>query len=177
VTPLLQFDLSKAFWVQNMLSNFCYYRWKDVYPIVRIKIDSIHRDFLQQVATMDERALKIYQNQGKQEAVKAVTSFSESAGIELHRVWMDFYGELFVRFRDFYTIVKKNDEPVCGCEAKEPGMTDVVKERIIRETGNHYRVAEETAVPVLHGESKHAKEQGHTVLTQESTITPLLVSS
>jgi dipeptidase len=38
VTPLLKFDLSKAFWVQNMVSNFCYYRWKDVYPIVRFKM-------------------------------------------------------------------------------------------------------------------------------------------
>ena len=96
-----------------------------------------------------------------------ITSFSENVGNELHQVWMDFYGELFVRFRDFYTIVKKKDEPVCGCEAKEPGLSNATKERIVRETGDHYRVAEKSATPVLHGESK---QQGYTILTQEYTI-------
>ena len=39
--PLLQFDTNKAFWVQNMVSNFCYFRWQDAYPVVREKIDKV----------------------------------------------------------------------------------------------------------------------------------------
>jgi hypothetical protein len=50
------------------------YRSKDVYPILKNKIDSIHRDVLQQVASIDGTSLQINQKQGKQEAVKAVTS-------------------------------------------------------------------------------------------------------
>lgn len=41
VAPLLQFDTNKAFWVQNMVSNFCYFRWQDAYPVVREKIDTV----------------------------------------------------------------------------------------------------------------------------------------
>ena len=39
--PLLQFTTDKAFWVQNMVSNFCYFRWQDAYPVVREKIDTV----------------------------------------------------------------------------------------------------------------------------------------
>jgi hypothetical protein len=35
-------------------------------------------------------------------------------------------------------MVKKYDDPVCGCEDKEPGMKDAVKERIMPGTGSHY---------------------------------------
>ena len=28
--PMLNFNLKKAFWVQNMVSNLCYWRWKDI---------------------------------------------------------------------------------------------------------------------------------------------------
>ena len=52
-------------------------------------------------------------------------------------------GELFVRFRDFYTIIPKQDEPVCNCEAREPGMSKATKQRIVQETGDHYKVLEE----------------------------------
>jgi hypothetical protein len=57
-----------------VLSSYCYYRWKDAYPIKRIKINSIQRDFLHLV---------------------------------------------------------RNDDAVCCCEPKEPGMMDAVKERIM----------------------------------------------
>jgi hypothetical protein len=94
--------------------------------------------------------MKIYQKHDKQEAVKSVTSFSETAGIEVHRLWIDLFGELFRRSRDFYTNFEKGkegDEPVC--EASEPGMTAAVKESIVQGTDNHCRVAEKSAVPVV----------------------------
>jgi hypothetical protein len=61
-------------------------------------------------------------------------------GRALHGKWLQFYGELFVRFRDYYTIVEQPGEPVCGCRAQEPGMSAQVQDRIVRETGDRYRV-------------------------------------
>jgi len=154
VTPLMKFDLKKAFWVQNMLSNFCYYRYKDVYPIVRRRIDGIQRNFEEKVAALDVQALQVHNKTGVKEAVEMVTRFGVEVGMILHEEWMQLYGELFVQFRDFYTITRKKEEPGCGCQAKEPGLSDVMKKRIVDETGSHYQVVDkEDAVPVLHGEN------------------------
>jgi dipeptidase len=174
VTPLMKFDMNKAFWVQNMVSNFCYYRWRDVYPIVRRKIDGIQRNFEQKIKVLDTQAMKVYKEAGAKEAVELVTRFGVEVGSILHEDWVLFYGELFVQFRDFYTITKKANEPVCGCQAKEPGLSDAVKKRIVEETGEHYRVEEkEGVIPVLHGESgnHHLKiEQEMLPATQTSSL-------
>ncbi|KAL7555908.1 hypothetical protein ACA910_010856 [Epithemia clementina (nom. ined.)] len=145
LAPLLQFDLTKAFWVQNMVSNFAYSRWKDVYPQVRHKIQTIQRRFESMVAATDQRALELYQSSGDEinglnEAVECVTKFSVVASNQLHQQWLAFYGELFVQFRDMYTIVPKPEDPACGCEISEPGLSEETKRRIVTETGDHYKV-------------------------------------
>lgn len=154
ISPLLKLDLTKAFWVQNMVSNFAYYRWKDVYPVLRQKIDDLQADLVQKVAIVDEQAMKAYDEDSVEAAVEYVTLFGWNTGNTVHNLWMEFYGELFVRFRDFYNIVAKEGDPLCGCEAKETGLSEAMKKRIVDETGDHYRVViDENAVPTLRGES------------------------
>jgi Peptidase family C69 len=143
LSPILRLDMGKAFWIQNMVSNFCYFRYKDVYPILRAKIDVIQKEFEQLLAVADERALRVYQENGAVQAVAFVTLFSVNAGSSLQSTWTNFYGELFVRFRDYYTIVPKKDESVCGCEARESGLTETMKQRIVDATGSHYEVLED----------------------------------
>lgn len=153
VSPLLKLDLTKAFWVQNMVSNLAYYRWKDIYPILRQKIDQLQSELAQKVAIADERAMTAYDEDGVDAAVSYVTSFSYDVGNTVHQLWMDFYGELFVQFRDFYTIVPKEGDALCGCEAKEPGLSEIAKKRIVEETGDHYKVVkDDKAVPILRGD-------------------------
>jgi dipeptidase len=95
-SPLLDFDLGKAFWVQNMVSNFAYYRWSDVYPVLRQRIDSIQQDFMAKVTMADERALELYKDgssaQDVENAIQFVTQFSVNAGNKLHQDWIQFYG-------------------------------------------------------------------------------------
>jgi dipeptidase len=102
LTPLLQFDLGKAFWVQNMVSNFAYFRWSDVYPMVRQKIDAIQNDFMAQVAMADQRALELYKDGSSQQDVEKViafvTQFSVNAGNQLHQDWMQFYGKYYTHW-------------------------------------------------------------------------------
>jgi dipeptidase len=140
VEPILKFDLTKAFWVQNMVSNFAYFRWNDIYPVVRRKIEALQLDFEKKVSMVDQRAVELYNEKGVDEAVKYLTLFSVNAGNKLHEMWFEFYGELFVTFRDFYTILAKENSPGCGCQAIEPGLSSETKARVVKETGNHYKV-------------------------------------
>jgi dipeptidase len=143
VTPLLTFDLDKAFWVQNMVSNFAYYRWMDMYPVLQNKLRQVHEYHAAQLYGADQAAMFLYDNDGVDTAIEYVTQFGYDAGIALHEDWKRFYGELFVRFRDLYDIVPKPNEPVCNCEAKEPGMSEAVKKRIVDETGDRYKVIQQ----------------------------------
>lgn len=123
--------------------------------MLRAKLDEVQTFYEDEVAAADEKAMEMYNALGPSEAIESVTFFSTWAQNELHKTWMDFYGELFVRFRDFYTIVPKEGEPVCGCEAIEVGLSETTKERIVQETGDRYKVAESTdkEKQVLHGEA------------------------
>lgn len=143
--PVFQFDLNKAFWAQNMVSNFCYYRWQDAYPVVRDRIDKMQRSLKVHVDNLDEQILKMYKEEGADAAVEFVTEFSVNTANIIHKEWLDFYGELFVRFRDFHVITPKEGEPSCGCDAKEPGLAEAAKKRIIDETGSHYEVHSTTS--------------------------------
>jgi dipeptidase len=157
VTPLMEFDLSKAFWVQNMVSNLCYSRWSDIYPVVRTRIDALQAGLMQLTARADETALGVYRDKSPEEAVAYVTQFGCNIGMTLHRKWLRFYGELFVRFRDYYTIVPREGEPVCGCQAQQPGMSDAVKYRIVHETGSRYEVRDPLSSASESGEEKGAR--------------------
>mmetsp|Transcript_487 Transcript_487/g.833 ORF Transcript_487/g.833 Transcript_487/m.833 type:complete len:641 (+) Transcript_487:103-2025(+) len=146
--PLLKFDLSKAFWVQNMVSNLVYTRWSDSYPIVREKIDMIQKSFEDELYFLDEQILAHYDHGGKnvEEILRLATSFSVQAGDRLHKEWMMFYGELFARFRDFYTVEKDPSDPVCNCKVKEHEISDDWKERIVKETGDKYQCNDDDSV-------------------------------
>lgn len=126
--------------VQNLVSNFAYFRWHDAYPFVRKRIDAIHSDFQTDVQKMDEKALAVYHDDSAAAAVKLVTQFSVDAGQQLHEEWLTFFGELFVRFRDFSTIVPDAEDSRCGCSVQQPGLTDANKRRIVMETGTHYEM-------------------------------------
>ncbi|GKY99115.1 hypothetical protein MPSEU_000867000 [Mayamaea pseudoterrestris] len=140
ISPLLQFDMSKAFWVQNMVSNFVYSRWSDAYPVLRQRLQQSVKDFMRRLEISDIKVQAAFETGGIKKAVQQMTKFSVESGNVMHSDWKNFYGELFVRFRDFYTIEQFENEPVCGCVAKEPGMSDDVKRRIVTETCSHYRV-------------------------------------
>jgi dipeptidase len=143
--PILEFDMSKAFWIQNMVANFAYTRWSDVYPVLRNKIDDIHKGFVDHIKKVDEDALELYFSEGIEASIELVTQHGVSAGDKMQADWIQFYGELFARFRDFFTIVPNSDNLDCGCEIVAGGIPETWKNRIIEETGDHYKMIDTDA--------------------------------
>jgi hypothetical protein len=144
---IFNFDLDKAFWVQNLLSNFAYSRWKDAYPMIRKKIDEVQERIMGQVEQLDEKALAVYQDSGPIASVEMLTNFSVTAGESLHKEWTAFFGEVFTRFRDFSVIIP-NEADSRGFTVGSPGLSDETKRRVVMETGTHYEV------PVLGEETR-----------------------
>jgi hypothetical protein len=129
-----------------MVSNLAYWRWNDAYPVVRKRIDEIHAKFADQVKEVDNTAVAVYHNNSPAAAVEILTEFSVLAGEKLHKDWLDFYGELFARFRDFSTIVPNAEDTRCGCTVLQPGLSEADKRRIVMETGTHYQVPETSVI-------------------------------
>ena len=77
------------------VSNFCYWRWNEAYPVVRKRIDDIHAEYVEQVKLVDEIALKLYKANSTDAAIDYITQYTVNAGTKLHEAWLDFYGELF----------------------------------------------------------------------------------
>lgn len=142
--PMMNLDLTKAFWVQNMVSNLVYWRWNDAYPIARKKIDEIYFDHLRKIRATDITAEAIYRSD-PDAAIDYATKVSVKMAESLHHKWMKFYGDLFVRFRDYSTIVADKDDTRCGCQVQEPGISESMKKRIVMETGTHYEVIDNSS--------------------------------
>lgn len=165
-SPLLKFDLSKAFWVQNMVSNLVYSRWSQAYPLLREKLQIIHDSFQDEVHYLDEQMLAAYDNGDANEVLKLATAFSVGSGDRLHREWMDYYGEIFARLRDYFVIEEDATDPICNCKVKEVGIPDEWKRRIVEETGSKYECIGDDSVPDLAAMKKLRGSANEKIKTQ-----------
>lgn len=132
--PLVTLDTTKAFWVQNMVSNFVYYHYKDAYPVLKRELDYVQKVFTIKLALMDEEALSLYKNGDIEEAIRKVTDFGVHAGDTMHAHWLHFYGILFVRLHDYVIMSHKEDNAGCGCTTIYSPYDDEWKERIVAES-------------------------------------------
>ena len=146
-SSILQFDLTKAFWVQNMVSNLAYSRWSDAYPLLQQKLQTIQASFQDEVQLLDEQMLAEHDNGNNEEVVRLATAFSVGSGDRLHKEWMSYYGEMFARLRDYFIIEKDPTDPICNCQIKENGFSDEWKKRIVEETGAKYKCVDDDDVP------------------------------
>ena len=143
--PVLKFDLTKAFWIQNMVSNLAYSQWNSIYPKIHARKMNIIQQFQQEVHQKDAEALKLLDKNKennhesmKNAMIQIVSEFSRMAGDRLHQEWTEFYGELFVAHRDFSNITPKEDNPLCNCEVTLSPYSTKWENRIIQDTGKHY---------------------------------------
>jgi hypothetical protein len=167
--PLLQFDMTKAFWIQNMVSNLAYSRWSDIYPIVKQKMLSVHEGFADNIVVVDRNALQLLNDtQNMTAVINYLSLYTVNAGNTMQKLWTEFYGELFVQFRDYYNIVPSQSDPSCGCSAIEPGLSDTMKRRIVDETGDHYRVIETAKLVSRTVRQPKGQKLDYTVLSGEN---------
>lgn len=89
--------------------------------MLKSKLDEVHDKFEKEIAKVDEEALKVYNNYGdskedaKEIIVYMLTTYSVAAGDELHKIWSNFFGYLFTRFRDMIIMEEDESRKNCGC--------------------------------------------------------------
>lgn len=145
-TPMMKFDMQSAFYVFNLVANWAYSRWDLMYPEVLKAIQAKENKFFADINELDNKVLELLGDNAEEkmpEAIKMVTDYSVSAGNQLVREWADFFGELFVKYRDGYIVTPNSDAKACGCDAASAGYPDAWYDRIATENGAHFAVPAE----------------------------------
>eukprot|EP01064_Diplonema_japonicum_P018612 TRINITY_DN27305_c0_g1_i1.p1 TRINITY_DN27305_c0_g1~~TRINITY_DN27305_c0_g1_i1.p1 ORF type:complete len:566 (+),score=160.31 TRINITY_DN27305_c0_g1_i1:45-1742(+) len=138
-----EFVLRSAFWSFNLVANFAYFRWDPVFPAVQKKIVELESRYMTELAAMDSTLLNYIKNGQTEQAISAMTQFTISTGDGLVDEWVQFWMNLFVKYRDGFVTtpvapVHPQDRPVPNCA--EPGFDDAWRKRIVDEAGSKYIV-------------------------------------
>lgn len=135
--PLMKFSFDSAFYVFNLLSNFVVSRYDLMYDEVLDKINSIETSYINDIISIDEK-VNLLLSESKQDAIEYVTNYSVSIGDKLVKDWLEYFGELFVKYRDGYIITANNENKACGCNSVGQAYPNQWFDRIISDTGDHY---------------------------------------
>jgi dipeptidase len=145
--PMMTFSMQSAFYVFNLVSNWAYTRWNVIYPDVYAAIIEKETSYFAMVAKADAEAQELFATQGTDAAVEFLTAFSNGIGKQLLSDWANFFGSLFVKFRDGFitTALPTQVSPVCGCTTKSNPYVDDWYTRIAEDTGDRYLVPADAA--------------------------------
>lgn len=138
VPPMMNFSFDSAFYVFNLVANWAYVRWDLIYPEVYGEILRRESSFRTEVEEVDATATSYYQEKGAAAAVTYVTEFSVKAGNSLVAEWLQYFGQLFVKYRDGYVVTPNAASEACGCNAASQSYPQVWFDRIVRDTKDHY---------------------------------------
>jgi dipeptidase len=149
--PMMDFNLQSAFYVFNLLANWAYARWDLIYPEVLQTIVAKESEFIGQIQQVDKKALEILEEKrgspdGMAQAVDYVTNYSVNAGNKLVNDWFQYFGKLFVKYREGYVITANTENHACGCAPKAAGYPQSWYDRIVKDTGSHYLSMDDASV-------------------------------
>lgn len=72
-----------------------------------------------------------------------LTSLSDTIGTALLQEWFQFFGELFVKYRDSFVTTASPLTPVCGCSTSSLSYSAEWYDRIVADTGDRYLVPQQ----------------------------------
>lgn len=132
---LMDFSFDSAFWVFNLVSNYAYSRYYEIYPVVEEKIVQLQNQFYIEVASIDKQAKEAYDAGDSKKALSIITEYSRQTGNLVVQEWLQFFKQLFVTFVDGY-IKTGGPRP----NVANPGYSEAWRGQIVHETGDHYKL-------------------------------------
>lgn len=145
-----QYQADHVFWVFNLVANWAYTRYEDMFPLIAKRQDSWRSKFAEKTKAWEDKVQTVKIN----EAVHALTKYSNQWAKKLVADWQLLFQELFSTFRDGFVIKRGTPVP----DIKNPGYSNHWYDRIVKETGDRYKVPD--ALTKRHEEAKMSKRTG-----------------
>ncbi|HMM12055.1 MAG TPA: C69 family dipeptidase [Bacteroidales bacterium] len=131
-----------AFWVFNRVAHFVYLFYNRTIPDVRQVQSELEQQFRDAVASTDQKALELY-NQDPQKARELLTEVSSGLATETLNRWTSLGHFLLVKYLDGNVKQEKNGTFIRNpwgypASPKHPGYPDGFKRVIVNETGDKF---------------------------------------
>ena len=138
------FSFQSAFWVQNWVANMVYPRYSQLFPDLKKTRDELESSYFNNQTSVEMRAEEFY-NQNPAEAVRYLTDYSVRTATKMVERWVELGKFRIVKYNDM--VVKPEENGVfkrtpegLGAPVKSPGYPESTRERIIKETGDRFKV-------------------------------------
>ena len=136
--PMMEFTTEKAFYVFNLVANWAYSRWDLIYPDILQAILKLEDSFMVEMKQLDQQVLSMIDHDGMDAAIDYATDITMKLGDGLTKTWYQFFGELFVKYRDGFVITSVPEDRSCGCNTEDQSYPQDWYDRIVRDTKEHY---------------------------------------
>ncbi|HNY08013.1 MAG TPA: C69 family dipeptidase [Bacteroidales bacterium] len=136
---MMEFTFNSAFWTFNMVSNWAYTRYRDMIPEIQSVQSELENKYIANTSAVDAAALQLY-TKDKALGIKFITDYSVNAGNGTVKRWQELYAYLFTKYMDGN--IKTKDGNNMNPKVSQPGYGDEWLRRIVKETGNRYKVIE-----------------------------------
>mmetsp|Transcript_39325 Transcript_39325/g.124828 ORF Transcript_39325/g.124828 Transcript_39325/m.124828 type:complete len:602 (+) Transcript_39325:113-1918(+) len=151
----LNFSYDSAFWAFNTVANFVYPRWY-LAPSVIARSHAAEVAFADVVAQEEKPAVEMYEKEPAK-AMEYLTDLAERRADEATKSEFQLFGELMVRSRDGFQISSQGpNAPDHGGhqggivpKVEEVGYSDSWYARIVQDTKDHYKMADDRTHPDL----------------------------
>uniref|UniRef100_A0A7S1L7R2 Dipeptidase n=1 Tax=Alexandrium catenella TaxID=2925 RepID=A0A7S1L7R2_ALECA len=162
----LSFSTQSAFWAFNTVANFVYPRWM-VAPEVIKRAQATEEAFVKALEAEEQHALELFKT-SPATALEYLTSAAEARADNVTRAEFALFGELMVKYRDGFRISSAGPgAPDHG--GSEGGIVPKVEEigysakwydRIVKDTGDHYKMTDDKTHPDLVASKVRALNKG-----------------
>jgi len=142
--PVMFFNMQSAFTIFNLVANWAYSRWDVIYPELKANIVAVESQFQSVIHELDQLAVNKYNSEGPAAAVALVTEQCTNFGNSLVMQWNELFGKLFMKYRDGYIIEVDDSNQACGCAPGNAPYSAQWNDRIVKDTGSHYRIPDES---------------------------------
>ena len=140
----LTFSWGSAFWMQNTVSNMVYPYYSKMYPDLRKAIDELETAFVKEVADIDREGQKLSESQPNAVG-RYLANYSNKAADQMMQRWDRLYKYLIVKHNDMVVKREKDggfERTPDGFAAPtiRPGYPAEFSKRVVKETGNRYKM-------------------------------------
>ncbi len=143
---MMKFEPDAAFWVFNQVSNLAYTRYNAIAPLVKEEQSKIEDKYIKSINIISEAATKLYKTD-KELGLQYITDYSTGQADKVVEQWKDLYRFLFAKFVDGNIKKTKGREFIDNGNGRnipiypdQPGYSEEKYKKIIKETGDRYKM-------------------------------------
>ena len=136
---MMDFTMESAFWITNLVTNFCYTRYNAIHPEIVAKQDELYKGYLADIQAFDAKWKDSKDVQGFQ---KAVNEFSDKNAKKFHTEWTNLFGYLFAKYLDGNIKTRQaipDGHKYTNPKVSQPPFPDWYYKKIIESNGENLR--------------------------------------